>query len=270
MTFELAYKNDLEAVYDVVQRTIKEIYPKYYPKEVVDFFCEHHGRETILKDIEGGDVSVLKIDGQIVATGCFSGNHITRVYVLPKYQKKGYGSFIINTIEGRICEKYDRVCLDASLPAAALYEKLGYRTIKHEKHFLDNGVILAYEIMEKELHKCPTDINYDGRRFVPKMNSDNGEVSGQTCFIYHQNGSLLWAEYSGGEILKGSLVGTVKHNGELDFVYHHMNKCMKIKTGKCHSMPAVLSDGRLELSEKWEWTCDDYSKGESILTEMSL
>ena len=28
MTFELAYKNDLEAVYDVVQRTIKEIYPK--------------------------------------------------------------------------------------------------------------------------------------------------------------------------------------------------------------------------------------------------
>ena len=35
-------------------------------------------------------------------------------------------------------------------------------------------------------------------------------------------------------------------------------------------MPAVLPDGRLELSEKWEWTCDDYSKGESILTEMSL
>ena len=59
MTFELAYKNDLEAVYDVVQRTIKEIYPKYYPKEVVDFFCEHHSREAILKDIENGDVYMI-------------------------------------------------------------------------------------------------------------------------------------------------------------------------------------------------------------------
>ena len=53
---------------------------------------------------------------------------------------------------------------------------------------------------------------------------------------YHQNGNLLWAEYSGGDILKGSLIGTVLCNGELDFVYHHMNQNMQIKTGKCHSV----------------------------------
>ena len=48
-------------------------------------------------------------------------------------------------------EKYDKVNLDASLPAAALYEKLGFTTVKHEKHPVENGVILVYEIMEKEL-----------------------------------------------------------------------------------------------------------------------
>ena len=53
-------------------------------------------------------------------------NHITRVYVLPEHQKKGYGTFIMKNIEEQIGEKFDKAYLDASLPAAALYEKLGF------------------------------------------------------------------------------------------------------------------------------------------------
>lgn len=210
MIYELAETEELQIVYDVVQHTIKTIYPKYYPKEVVDFFCEHHSMNAIEKDIENGYAGVLKIDGNIVATGCFVDNHITRVYVLPEYQKKGYGTFIMENIETQISEKYDKAYLDASLPAAALYEKLGFSTIKHERYPVENGVILAYEVMEKELHKVSFKINYDGRKFSPKMNSENGEVSEQTVFLYHQN-------------------------------------------------------GKIELSEQWEWTNGDYSKGESLL-----
>ena len=268
MIYELAKIEDLQNVYDVVQHTIKTIYPKYYPAEVVDFFCFYFSREVIAKDIEKGYVSVLKIDGNIVATGCFVNNHITRVYVLPEYQKKGYGTYIMKTIEVQIGEKYDKAYLDASLPAAALYEKLGFSTIKHERYLVENGVILAYEVMEKELHKGSSRINYDGRKFIPKMNSKNGEVSEQTLFLYHQNGSCLWAEYSGGDILKGSLIGSVLDNGELDFVYHHMNRDMQIKTGKCHSVPIMTENGKLELSEQWEWTSGDFSSGESLLVEV--
>lgn len=268
MTYELATIEDLQTVYKVVQDTIKTIYPKYYPAEVVDFFCEHHSRDAILNDIKNGYVSVLKIDGKIVATGCYVDNHITRVYVLPEHQKKGYGTFIIKNIEARISDKYDKAVLDASLPAAALYEKLGYSTVKHERYPVENEVILAYEIMEKELHTISTDINYDGRKFIPKMNSENGEVSEQTIFTYHQDGNLLWAQYSGGDILKGSLIGTVLNNGELDFMYHHMNRDMQLKTGKCHSVPTIAENGKIELSERWEWTSGDFSKGESLLVEM--
>ena len=139
----------MQAVYDVVQYTIRTIYPKYYPVEVVNFFCQLHSKEAILKDIKNSNVSVLRIDGKIVATGCFVDNHITRVYVLPKQQKQGYGTFIVRNIEDQICKRYDRVYLDASLPAVALYEKLGFSTIKHEKYPLENGVILVYEVMEK-------------------------------------------------------------------------------------------------------------------------
>lgn len=268
MIYELAKPEDLQAVYNVVQHTIKTIYPKYYPMEVVDFFSEHHGEDAIEKDIKNGYVSVLKIDGTIVATGCFVDDHITRVYVLPEHQKKGYGTFIMKNIEEQIGEKFDKEYLYASLPAAALYEKLGFVTVMHERYPVENRVILAYEVMEKELHKISTDINYDGRKFIPKMNSENGEVGEQTNFTYHQNGNLLWAEYSGGDILKGSLIGSVLCNGELDFVYHHMNQNMQIKTGKCHSVPTVQENEKIELSEQWQWTSGDYSKGESLLVEV--
>lgn len=89
---------------------------------------------------------MLKIDRTIVATGCFVDNHITRIYVLPEHQKKGYGTFIMKNIEVQISEKYDKGYLDASLPAAALYEKLGFSTVKHECYPVENGVILAYEV----------------------------------------------------------------------------------------------------------------------------
>ena len=64
----------------------------------------------------------------------------------------------------------------------------------------------------------------------------------------------MWEEYSGGDILKGSLIGSVLDSGELDFVYHYMNRDMQVKTGKCHSVPTVMENGKIELSEQWEWT----------------
>lgn len=78
-------------------------------------------------------------------------NHITRVYVLPNYQKKGFGTFIIKNMEDQIAKNYDKVYLGVSLPAAALYEKLGFSTMKHEKYPVENEVVLVYEIMGKNL-----------------------------------------------------------------------------------------------------------------------
>lgn len=41
--------------------------------------------------------------------------------------------------------------MDASLPAAALYEKLGFVTVNHQRYPVENEVILAYEVMEKKI-----------------------------------------------------------------------------------------------------------------------
>ena len=86
----------------------------------------------------------------MVGTGSVTENHITRVYVLPQYQGRGYGTIIIKQLETEIPRNYDCAVLDASLPAVMLYEKLGYKTVSHQKYDLNNGVVLIYEIMKKE------------------------------------------------------------------------------------------------------------------------
>lgn len=158
MKYIKAIKRDIDAVWELVHETIKTVYPKYYPAEVVDFFCEHHCKENIARDVNDGKVGLLVVDKTIVGTGCYRDNHITRVYVNPQYQGKGYGSFIMQCLEAEIAENYDSVELDASLPASALYEKRGYKTIKHEKWKVENGVVLVYEIMEKALANVVTDV----------------------------------------------------------------------------------------------------------------
>lgn len=39
---------------------IKTVYPKYYPKEVADFFCRHHSKEHISEGIAGTKPSVTE------------------------------------------------------------------------------------------------------------------------------------------------------------------------------------------------------------------
>lgn len=160
MKYILAQKNDVKLVFDIVQKTIKSMYPKYYPQEVVKFFCELHNLENIEKDIDSGSVGLLKDGENFVGTGCHKENHITRVYVLPEFQGKGYGTYIMNCLEEEISKMHKRVYLDASLPASHLYEKRGYVTIEHRKCEVDNGAILVYEVMEKELCKNVTGIDY--------------------------------------------------------------------------------------------------------------
>lgn len=151
MKYIKATEEYVEQIYSLVQDTIMRIYPKYYPKEVVKFFCELHSKENILEDIKNGCVDVLLVDDNLVGTGSYKDNHITRVYVAPDFQGRGYGSYIMDNLENIIALKNDTVYLDASLPASSLYENRGYKTIKHHKWNVDNGAVLVYEVMEKQL-----------------------------------------------------------------------------------------------------------------------
>ena len=123
----------------------------YIPKEIVEFFGQLHCYEHIIKDIQKNIVYVLEVNDIIVGTGSFEENHITRVYVLPQYQGKGYGYHILKELEKEIARNYNNVILDASLPACKFYEGNGYKTVRHEEWKCDNEMILVYDVMEKQL-----------------------------------------------------------------------------------------------------------------------
>ena len=113
-----------------------------------------------------------------------------------------------------------------------------------------------------------TKINYDKRVLKSVSNSATGEVSSETTFHYHQKNNLVWAEYEGGAIVFGQIVGKVLDDNSLEFCYQHLNEFGELMTGKCSSVPEVLPNGKIRLQENWEWTCKDFSKGISTLEEI--
>jgi len=92
----------------------------------------------------------------------------------------------------------------------------------------------------------------DGLTFAPSARPEHGEVDASTRFVYHERDGAIWAEYAGGDIVRGYLVGTRTHD-TLDFRYVQANRTGGTSSGHCVSAIVTLADGRVRLDETWEW-----------------
>lgn len=108
-------------------------------------------------------------------------------------------------------------------------------------------------------------IDYDGRLFRPVVEDGRPTSTAR----YHQRQDLLWGEFSGGGVRRGSLSGTAAADGVLDFAYGMVLESGEIVTGLCHSVPEVLDDGRIRLTEYWERFGSGASRGVSALEEVA-
>ena len=144
-------------IYELIHRTIEEIYTKYYSYEAVRFFSELHSEENILKDISEGKVYAVTLEQDVIGTGTLDGDHIRRVFVLPQFQKQGIGTLIMDFFEGEIIKNHGAVWLDSSLPAGKFYHDRGYAAKEYHEYKLENDKVLAYEIMCK--NNFPIDPN---------------------------------------------------------------------------------------------------------------
>ena len=143
--YRKATPEDADRICYVVKHTKAVIYPDYYTQAVVDFINRLTAIEKIKKDIKQSNIFVLVKDGEIIGTGSRTGNHITRVYVLPEYQGQGIGGMLMDELEKKIFESY------ASLPACIFYENRGYKTVRHVKEDIGGGKCMVYEIMRKTI-----------------------------------------------------------------------------------------------------------------------
>lgn len=158
-----AGKENLEMVTNITRKTITEIYPKYYANGVVEFFLKHHCEENINRDIENGLVWLLKENEIPIGTITLKNNVINRLFVLPEYQGKGYGSQLMDFAEEKIGREYDRVHIDSSLPAKEMYLKRGYKETNTCHIKAEKGAILVYDEM---VYVYTTEVQVKGDKYV--------------------------------------------------------------------------------------------------------
>ena len=111
-------------------------------------------------------------------------------------------------------------------------------------------------------------MNYNNKKFRVFENSENGETTTETIFEYKQIGNILTSEYSGGQIVRGHLIGLVDDNGKIEMSYHQVNTKGDLMTGICFSEPKLTDNGKIKLYENWKWTSGNRSSGKSVLIEM--
>ncbi|ANP54538.1 hypothetical protein J2Z21_001861 [Streptomyces griseochromogenes] len=92
----------------------------------------------------------------------------------------------------------------------------------------------------------------DGLIMAPVADQAAGQVGTHTRFAYHEKDGEIWAEYAGGDIVRGHLVGTRKGD-RLDFRYVQLGRDGTTSSGHCVSTVVELPDGRVRLAETWEW-----------------
>ncbi|MET7682197.1 hypothetical protein [Streptomyces sp. NPDC005423] len=107
----------------------------------------------------------------------------------------------------------------------------------------------------------------DGLVLAPVADQAPGQVGTRTRFAYHEKDGVIWAEYAGGDVERGHLVGT-RDGDRLDFRYVQLKRDGSTSSGHCVSRVAVLADGRVRLEERWEWESQPGS-GTSVVEQVT-
>ncbi|GAA4439374.1 hypothetical protein GCM10023148_46480 [Actinokineospora soli] len=105
-------------------------------------------------------------------------------------------------------------------------------------------------------------INYDGLRFRAAGGGDGTEAR------YHQDGDLVWAEFTGGRVRRGAVTGTCAADGTLRLAYTMVLGSGEVISGRTTNTPRRDADGRIVLREEWERFGEHAASGVSYLEEV--
>lgn len=105
-------------------------------------------------------------------------------------------------------------------------------------------------------------IHYDGRRFRALGGGDG------TYAEYRQHGDLVWAEFEGGRVRRGTVTGTCDAAGVLRVAYTMVLESGEVIAGNSVNTPQ-WHGGTLVLREVWERYGEHAATGVSFLEEVS-
>ncbi len=97
--------------------------------------------------------------------------------------------------------------------------------------------------------------------------SRNGVVNKDTIFNFAQRTNIVTAEYRGGKIVKGFLIG-VNEYGHLRFSYCQLQTDGKLDTGTSYCDLSITDKGKIRMKEHFEWSSREGENGINIFEEL--
>ena len=95
----------------------------------------------------------------------------------------------------------------------------------------------------------------------------NGVVNEDTIFVFSQRNDQVHAEYAGGKIAKGFLVGKI-HDAELTFSYCQLQTDGRLDNGISKCLLSTSPEGKITLTEHFEWKSRPGEVGTNVFQEI--
>ena len=105
-------------------------------------------------------------------------------------------------------------------------------------------------------------ISYEGKVFRKAGGGDG------TFARYRQDGDLVWADFTGGKVRRGTVTGTCAPDGTLKLAYTMVLETGEVISGQTVNVPEWQPDGRVVLREEWQRFGEHSSSGVSYLEEV--
>ena len=104
----------------------------------------------------------------------------------------------------------------------------------------------------------------DGLRMNAVETAPNGAINADTIFRFEQTGARVHAEYAGGRVELGHLVGLVR-GATFAFRYCQLHDDGTLHGGQSNCELRRADDGRLQIIEHFEW---DDGPGTNVIQEL--
>ena len=159
MAIRKAYPHDIPLIRDLAFKIWPVTYSSIVGMDQVNYMLDLlYSESRLAEDMQKGIEFVILYDGVqpigFASIGLMEPRtyKLHKIYVLPSYQGKGAGKFIINELITAIKQKGATSLLlnvNRNNPAKGFYEKLGFTVIKEEDIDIGNGYFMNDYVMEK-------------------------------------------------------------------------------------------------------------------------
>lgn len=121
---------DADKVSDIIKKCIKEVYPKYYPKEVLDFTYRYMSNINFVELSKEREFFVATKEDEVVGIIGLKKDEVKAFYVDPKLHNQGIGKKLMEHIEKIAKERnYKKLEVKSSLYAVEVYKSCGFQKL---------------------------------------------------------------------------------------------------------------------------------------------